>query len=84
MMNETRAGVQSAPGMIELIQKAKEISYENVMRLDSILTDIGGEKADALPKVDSECLMDDVKALLDYTSRMSEFLGKLNALMVGG
>lgn len=84
MMNETRAAVPNTPGMIELIRKTEEISYENVMRLDNILTGLNGKKADAPPRVEPECLMDDLKALFDYTSRMSELLGQLNALMVGG
>ena len=86
MLNETRSSVPSpsAPGMIDLIRKAEEISYENVMRMYNILTNISGEKADAQPRVEPECLMDDLKALFDYTSRMSELLGQLNALMVGG
>lgn len=86
MMNETRSSVQSpnAPGMIELIRKTEQISYENVMRLNSIMSDIFGKKNDLQPQAQPECLMDDLKALLDYTSLMSELLGQLNALMVGG
>ena len=85
-MNETRSSVPSpsAPGMIDLIRKAEEISYENVMRMYNILTNLSGEKSEMPPQVQPECLLDDVKALFDYTSRMSELLGQLNALMVGG
>lgn len=86
MMNETRSSVPSpsAPGMIDLIRKAEDLSYDNALRLSSILTNLSGEKSEMPPQVQPECLMDDVKALFDYTSRMSELLGHLNALMVGG
>ena len=86
MMNETRSSVPSpsAPGMIDLIRKAEDLSYDNALQLSSILTNLSGEKSEMPPQVQPECLLDDVKALFDYTSRMSELLGRLNALLVGG
>lgn len=83
-MNETRAAAPNTPGMIELIRKTEQISYENVIRLNSIMSDIFGKKSDLQPQAQPECLMDDVSALHDYTVMVSQLLGQLNALMVGG